>query len=562
MRKHTFLYRFFLLALCICLLCVENIHAQIFKSKRDLKRKDKDWKKLSKSLAPENFVLFGDGVTTNGYYSSRVKFPENDTNTLANVYGDPAIVAVAPFAISKKEVTNNQYKSFILWVIDSIALTILAQKDPSYYLDPVSKQLNWKKNKDVQDSARFSQLQPLYKFYPEAGRKSGGKYRVDPAQVLYAFRPESKMGIGVLPVYPDTLCWYRDLDYVNDNRYKYFYHPAFGNYPVVGVNWEQAQAYCDWLSRSGDFEFRLPKSTEFQSAYFPTLSRNRMSRAENGRRGEELISGNSGYPWSSYDLFNSKGKYLANFGNTTDNYGQTIKDYGMDGAFYTSPTGYYSPSISGLYDLAGNVSEWVLDTLTPHYTLLPPGIFSSRDQKEIDTSKSYDIHLYGSDSLRTVIDKMFEHIAMGQSSYDRSLRGYWKDLGCPVVLAKDAYFNDPDHFIRSGNELRRPIKGVDREPQYYEYIRSVIEFATDYYRNLQIIASQPRPRAVMGGSWMDGPLFLRLGVRQVYDASTTRSNIGFRVATDVKITPELQSFLQVPKKPYFPARRTAPLKKP
>jgi gliding motility-associated lipoprotein GldK len=147
------------------------------------------------------------------------------------------------------------------------------------------------------------------------------------------------------PIYPDTLVWIRDFSYsYNEPMTKrYFSHPAFGNYPVVGVNWKQASAFCAWrthyqnafLGRKGfaiDGDYRLPSEAEWEYA------------ARGGRT-------NSMYPWGSYYARNKKGCLLANFKPGRGNYAE-------DGGFYTVRADAYWPNDYGLYNMAGNVAEW------------------------------------------------------------------------------------------------------------------------------------------------------------------------------------------------------------
>ena len=123
----------------------------------------------------------------------------------------------------------------------------------------------------------------------------------------------------------------------------YFWHPAYDDYPVVGVSWKQARAFCIWrtqlfysyLSSIGSArtnEFRLPTESEW----------------EYGSRGGLA---NSPYPWGGPYIRNSRGCFLGNFKPMRGNYID-------DGGFYTVKATSYWPNDYGLYCMAGNVSEW------------------------------------------------------------------------------------------------------------------------------------------------------------------------------------------------------------
>lgn len=149
----------------------------------------------------------------------------------------------------------------------------------------------------------------------------------------------------VVNVYPDTLCWIRDFTYSYNEPMAnmYFWHPSFDNYPVVGVTWKQATAFCIWrtqllnnsLSQDGDSyvqDYRLPLESEWEYA---------------ARGGLD----NSMYPWGGLYTRNREGCYLANFKPLRGN-------YAVDGGVTTVSVGSYEPNEYGLYDMAGNVGEW------------------------------------------------------------------------------------------------------------------------------------------------------------------------------------------------------------
>jgi len=147
----------------------------------------------------------------------------------------------------------------------------------------------------------------------------------------------------IVNVYPDTTCWVNDFKNSDNETYmrQYFSNPAYNDYPVVGVTWEQANAFCAWrteyllrgLGPSARFvqRYRLPTEAEWEYA-------------ARGKDGTE-------FPWENEDMKSGRGCYYANFKPDRG-------DYTQDGNLITSKVGIYSANSNGLYDMAGNVAEW------------------------------------------------------------------------------------------------------------------------------------------------------------------------------------------------------------
>ncbi len=146
-------------------------------------------------------------------------------------------------------------------------------------------------------------------------------------------------------VYPDTTVWIKDFAYsYNEPMHNdYFWHQAYAEYPVVGVNWHQAKAFCAWrtLYHNADRKkhhknfvniYRLPTEAEWEYA------------ARGG-----IQSGM--YPWGGPYARNDRGCYLANFKPVRG-------DYAADEALYTVEAMSYEPNDYGLYNMSGNVAEW------------------------------------------------------------------------------------------------------------------------------------------------------------------------------------------------------------
>ncbi|PVD51613.1 gliding motility-associated lipoprotein [Terrimonas sp.] len=263
-------------------------------------------------------------------------------------------ITISGFWMDETEITNNEYRQFVNWVRDSIAGEKLGYKSKD------GNSLDWKKVSTIKwnDPKTIEQLDAMI---VSPDNRIFGKKELDANKLVYhsetfkykeaaakenASQPRSKYIEKLeVPIYPDTLVWVRDFSYsYNEPMSKrYFSHPAFGNYPVVGVNWKQAVAFCEWRTkymnaylesekRTQESDFRLPTEAEWEYA------------ARGGRS-------QAPYPWGGYYLRNKKGCLLANFKPGRGNYAE-------DGGLYPVRADAYWPNDFGLYNMAGNVAEW------------------------------------------------------------------------------------------------------------------------------------------------------------------------------------------------------------
>lgn len=321
-------------------------------------------------------------------YIQRSSFNLGPSDDEINELTRTKTVSVEAFWMDDTEITNNEYRQFVYWVRDSIARKLLGETIPDYLItvdnndvpldNPV---INWKEKINWNDTETRMALEEL--FIPEQERLAFHK-EIDTRKLIYDYywvdynqaakrknscNFETKKYDGVVvnsegeitpienrssflmhesvPVYPDTLCWIRDFAYTYNEplTLKYFSHVAFDDYPLIGVTWKQANAFCHWrtnlkvLSNSRAKEtpahdFRLPTETEWEMA------------ARGGLQ-------NSVYPWGSYYARNDMGCFVANFKPLRGNY---VAD--SPSTTTTMKAGEFDPNPFGLYDMGGNVAEW------------------------------------------------------------------------------------------------------------------------------------------------------------------------------------------------------------
>ncbi len=281
---------------------------------------------------------------------------QSDQDIFYSYTQKPKAVSVQGFYMDDTEITNNEYRQFVHWVRDSIAHGLMGDYMEDEYGNEI---LDWDYELDYT-------MEELDEMFYEGDMKLGGKRELDTRQLKHRFQwldwkkaahdknasRTSLIKQDEVNVYPDTMVWIRDFAYSYNEPYtrNYFWHPAFDDYPVVGVNWRQARAFCQWRTHiwntaRGDSEpnteeFRLPTESEWEYA---------------ARGGRDMAP----YPWGGYYVRNAKGCLLANFKPGRGNYPE-------DGGLYTVKADAYFANDYGLYNMSGNVAEWTETAYHPN----------------------------------------------------------------------------------------------------------------------------------------------------------------------------------------------------
>jgi gliding motility-associated lipoprotein GldK len=346
----------------------------------------------------------------------------NDQSAIWATQPSQRDVTVESFWMDITEITNGEYKEFVYWVRDSIARTHLMRMEANelgieadaakwYTLkyDPYNEAadpdtlLNWKAkipwnakwtyegdeeanltylavntvfyqsadkteerqlnahimNYSYEWLARDQAKLPGNSFNPKTGKYHDyAKVRIDTAYydengaivnkvIEKQLRTRGDLiSRRIINIYPDTMCWMTEFTYSYNEpaMLNYFSHASYGMFPVVGITWEQAQAFCNWRNKIYKDASKLPRAQEYR---LPTEAEWEYA-ARGGRH-------NTAYPWGGPYIRDAKGCFMANFKPMRGNYTE-------DGYLIPSTVGTYDPNDYGLYDMAGNVSEWTDDT--------------------------------------------------------------------------------------------------------------------------------------------------------------------------------------------------------
>ena len=343
---------------------------------------------------------------------------------MADAFNAPTkTVTVRSFYMDDTEITNSEYRQFVEWVKDSVVrtkLAILADelgigpedegignyafKDADtanlsvydkYMLDNYvgmsdnyyeGRSLNWDEDL-VWDTSEYpdeyyAEIMVDSMYLPEE-ESYNGQRTLDVQKLKYKYNwmdieaaARSKDGRRrdfirqeEIEIYPDTTVWIRDFEYsYNEPMHNdYFWHDAYSDYPVVGVSWSQAKAFCHWRTkfknddqrdRGKQFvnQFRLPTEAEWEYA------------ARGG------IEGGT-YPWGGPYVISDTGCFMANFKPQRG-------DYAADAALYTVEAKSYEPNDFNLYNMAGNVAEWTSSSYYPGSYMYASTMNPNADSKD------------------------------------------------------------------------------------------------------------------------------------------------------------------------------------
>ena len=386
---------------------------------------------------------------------------------------------------------------------------------------------------------------------------------------------------------PDTLVW---RDKLGENEIfinNYLRHPSYRDYPVVGVSWEQANNYCRWRTDrvnerilintcilKDDLELidGYPFSTESYlngkyegiiACEIKVLDKSRDEKTRRAKREDGIllpnyrlpteaewehaalgyIGNNIGenheerkiYPWNGSGVRNNskknQGKIMANFKRGRgDNMG--VSGSLNDNADITAPVKSYWPNDYGLYNMAGNVSEWVADvyrplieqTSTTDHRPFRGNIFTTQ-QKNEDGEFIIDPQGYIRDTLVDSKSNIYrrnykkaDNINYLDGDIESQMGSTTKDIDENSDEDKSTIDIDKRNKGQDDDGNNQNIRNTGNSNEMYSYGETTL--------------ISDKARVYKGGSWKDRAYWLNPGTRRFLDQTLATDCIGFRCAMD------------------------------
>ena len=358
---------------------------------------------------------------------------------------------------------------------------------------------------------------------------------------------------------PDSLVWRNPLSYNEPYVNFYLRHPSFQDYPVVGVTWDQANAYCQWRTdrvnehilrekgilldyRTASQQQQKPGQPFNTELYYNNQIRgegidgnnmprdNKIGADDNARRPVKMEDGilrqsyrlpteaeweyaalglvgntfggnietNKAYPWNGLGVRDPKrktqGRMLANFKITSGNNMGVAGDLN-DGGSITVPVKSYKPNDFGLYNMAGNVNEWVAD------------VYRQLSYEDFEDFNPYRGHVF--------MDYAYENAETRQLAKDQ----YGRPVKVPAKAPRK----------QTWEELQAS-KGADPNQTSYDY--DVRGFKDEEMKELygKTTLINDKSRVYKGGSWNDRAYWLNPATRRHMQQDESNAMIGFRCA--------------------------------
>ena len=413
---------------------------------------------------------------------------------------------------------------------------------------------------------------------------------------------------------PDTLVWRNRLGYNEVMTENYLRHPAYGEYPVVGVSWIQAVEFANWrtdrvneyaleqagyLKRDAKIVDVNAESTFNIDTYVnaPTLTYGGNEEVINAEKGNKrfartdadgnetniyatretglitpkyrlpteteweyaalglseirsynLYRGRKKYPWDGqYTRSGSRknrGDQLANFKQGKGDYGG-IAGWSDDGADITNAVKSYEPNDFGLYDMAGNVAEWVADVYRP----IVDDEFNDFNYYRGNVYTKNAINDDGSVIVVTVDDIVYDTLSNGKivarnlpgeilqvpvdenetylrTNFDKSDEINFRD-GDRQSSRRFESFNEDDESNGNTNQTSKMYNSPKNEISRDSLGNIVREYDKSNTRSSLI---NDEVRVYKGGSWKDREYWLDPAQRRYFPQGMATDYIGFRCA--------------------------------